>query len=189
MEDIIGSSAEQMLTQHERSIYRWLGSCAAQTAGLLHAAWQRPFRHNKVIERAALWNVIRVEGWCDTMLHQAPYQHLMRPKASDAATRYEFEAAIRTIPELLPFQPNERKALHRASTRKYDSEFGIEDVEDGVPGIGRLYPELTNRWHRWIWSPEPHRASQPDTPSLESEIMAQACTHLARSIGAILEPL
>jgi hypothetical protein len=152
------------------------------------AVSKRPIRHNRTIERAALWHVLALDEDCAGIVEVKPWSRgvnrwseLVRPKTGIAKSRYEAEAAIRTVPHLLPFSREESEILHRNLGDGHDLsnflfEHGIGDMK-----LGQL--ALCERWHSWLWTEGSERAQ---SRSIESEILEMACTQLSVALGDVI---
>jgi hypothetical protein len=109
------SEREQLLPDSARGISAYLRIQwnATEAAGQFAAVSKRPVRHNRAIERAALWHTLALDKDCARILETNSWSQLVRPKTGIVRSRYEAEAAIRTIPSLLPFSSAESGILHR----------------------------------------------------------------------------
>ena len=109
----------------------------------LHEGWQRPVRHNRNLERLALWHTVRLDAICQGAL-DVNQRLLMTlgPSEADAETRYQVRAAMDEIPRLVPFTDFGRSRL-RTPTGKSLSDWGEDMVKRD--------PDLVAQWHNWIW--------------------------------------
>jgi hypothetical protein len=145
---------------------------AAGACGHFREVSKRPVRHNRGIERAALWHVLELDQQCMSVLDAYGQldPDLVRPQTGSAESRYEAEAAIRTIPSLSPFTRPETAILSRSlNLRNFEFEHGIGDLT-----LGRL--ALRERWHEWLWDNGPERAQER---SSESQVLELACGRLS----------
>jgi hypothetical protein len=129
-------------------------------------------RHNRRIERAALWHVLRLDSLCASVLdaYGHPDPRFVRPQTGSTESRYEAEAAIRTIPSLSPFTQSEEAVLSRnLDLQNFEFEHGIGDLT-----LGRL--ALRERWHEWLWIDGSGRAQERST---ESQVLEMACGRLS----------
>jgi hypothetical protein len=155
------------------------------TAAHLRDVWKRPVRHNRHIERAALWYALDVGNACERLLDPGNEGQYLRPSNGDATARYDAEAAIRTIPSILPFIERERRVLSENKDRgnNFQFEHGIGDVT-----LGQL--ALVERWHDWLWTPPDSSSERRASPGSDAEILAVACTRLTNALGDVLsEPI
>lgn len=138
---------------------------------------KRPVRHNRRIECAALWHVLRLDGECVQVLdsYGRPDPDLVRPKTGDAVSRYEAGAAILAVPNLLPFSRSESTIMQKCNLgngrdlSNYQFEYGIGDTTRGQLG-------LCERWHDWLWTDGSGRAQDR---SIESQVLEIACARLS----------
>jgi len=113
--------------------------CARLTEDGLSSSWKRPKRHNRSIERFALYWSLQLDQGCEEALIEG--QAVPSNKVASAETRYEVQAAIRTVHVTLPFMRSERTTLTSPKLRNPD----FRD-ESAVPDR-----ELLERWHEWLW--------------------------------------
>lgn len=175
---------QSLVPPSDYHIYSRLFTCATGTVQELRAAWKRPKRHNRRIERAALWHVLDLSTSCAEVLGDSRAWSLLcelEPKAN-ASERYEVQAAIHTVQRNLPFTPEERNALSH-------KRLPIQTMEDAffeTERIANSEPALVEQWHRWVWEDEHH---VPRT-SLEalgaSAILAEGCFRLNQSLPKVL---
>jgi hypothetical protein len=163
------SASDFTLPADDHGVYIRMAFDAQQVASHLERARKRPVRHNLSIERTALWHTLRLDQDCMRILDPTDRIHLLRPQSDDAKVRYEIEAAIRTIPEVLPFTTHERETL-RAS-KSYNSLRREEVIAE--------QPALAAQWHKWLWTPQ-------NIPSPLSEVLAEASSCLEGNLGRIL---
>jgi hypothetical protein len=166
-------------SRHGISVYMRMQWNAAEATGHLASASKRPVRHNRRIERAALWYVLSLDDDCARIVDPiGPWHKLVRPKTGEIESRYEAEAAIRTIPHLVPFSPWESKKL-RASQNLSNFQF-----EHYVGDIACEYSLLFERWHDWLWA-----ASSSDhvtTQSPESSELKLSCAQLSAALANVV---
>ena len=150
---------------------------AAGAASNLWQAWERPIRHNRRIERAALWNTLILQQDCDIAV-TSPRPSIMLPLRVDVKLRYELQAAIHVARANFPFDAAERDALCSHDILG-DPEFSNGEAVSREPA-------LFEEWHKWLWlgtEGEP----QVNTQALgASAILAEACTRLAEVIPQVL---
>lgn len=132
----------------ERHFVALMGLHASNVSLGLDESWQRPVRHNKKIERTALADTVELESYCTRVIEGVKPDFYYHPPTlplsslyGPAETRYDIEAAIRTIPELLPFSRSEIDRLQM--------------VNGNPDKMGMREPELTARWHSWLWDSFP----------------------------------
>jgi hypothetical protein len=160
-------------------VYQRLQFNAGEAAAQLAQAAERPVRHNRRIERAALWHLLSVEGDCHRILDPAAWPALVRPKTGGASRRYDVESAIRTIPTAMPFTQQEGDTL-RANMQfeNFQFEHGIGDV-----ACGQL--ALCERWHDWLWSDE-GALGRVQSRSRESEVLEIGCARLSEAVRYVM---
>jgi hypothetical protein len=151
----------------------WLQSIAGFAGGtvdLLEQGWQRPVRHNKGIELHALQSVLILDIASEHALKQKEAAPLLS-RDTDVLTAYRWEAALLTVGRVMPFDKSERIGFL----------FGQRHMED-PRGFGarvtEQYPELVDRWHRWLWlnlDGEPVRTREALGASA---VLAMACSDL-----------
>jgi hypothetical protein len=146
----------------------------------LGEAWKRPVRHNKRIERTALWYALEVDkDYAEVLSMPKPFSLLrdLRPEA-EVEERYEVQAAMHTIHHHLPFTAEERNVLHRAQSMSHDSFEG-----ESVAARG---PALVQRWHSWVWEDE-RQVPQTSVEALgASAIVAEGYFRLTQSLPRFL---
>lgn len=152
-------------------------SDATQADRHLREAWRRPVRHNKALERAALWHAVALSQDCVEML-DSPQVVTLSPKCG-VQTRYEIQAGMRTARDVLPFTPLEIAAF-RPTEMIRNFRFESLDAEPAPP------KHLLDRWHEWVWLDE-RGVSQRRVEALgESAILAEACSRLSDGLAEIL---
>ncbi len=157
---------------------------SGRAASQMHEAWGRPVRHNRRIEREILWHTVHLDKDCRDLLEWHKGDSFVTPPLPDPAKSYDIEAAIRTIPALIPFTQYECEAI-RSSEQYRDMYFSADSYENDIPGIGITQPGLLARWHEWLWARKgepPQRA----VPNPEAEALAAGYTRLAEAmLGAV----
>lgn len=139
----------------------------------LIAAQKRPKRHNKPIERLALWHTVLLDAECERVLTSGS-RSLLMPRSTDVDFRYELQAGIRTVHAVVPFTAPERLALHR------DRGHILDDVEN-------FRSPLIDRWHQWLWVNE-RGEQQTSVENLgASAVLLEACLRLNRVLLPTLE--
>jgi hypothetical protein len=158
-------------------VYTRMAGYAAETAWHLRQAWARPVRHNRRIERGALWEALLLDAECRRALAPDPLQSLLSPPTGSLDARYELQAGIRVVPHILPFTLDERQRLRPTGVR--DFRFGTEDIVNREP-------EVVERWHNWVWM-DTEREPQKDVKALgASALLAEAGTRISDSLYEIL---
>lgn len=155
--------------------------CAANTVSSLEAAWEWPVRHNLKIERAALWwahlTVMRIYDVDEELW--SPY-----PQDVDAATRYDFQASLSTIPTLLPHKGQD---LHRKLLGpRYQIEREHEFRGDFTEHAYQRAPAVFDEWHKWLWTSSTGEGRTHAEPSPDALVLAEGCTRLAVSLNTII---
>jgi hypothetical protein len=145
---------------------------------------KRPVRHNRRIERAALWHILRLDRECVQVLdsYGRPDPDLVRPKTGDVVSRYETEAAILTVPNLLPFSRSESTTLQSCNLRNVRDLSNFQ-FEHGIGDTTRGQLELCERWHDWLWTDGLGRAQDR---SIESKVLETACARLSVALFAVI---
>jgi len=145
----------------------------------LMAVSKRPVRHNRKIERGALWHILSLDEDCTTILDQSSaLGELVRPTTGPIESRYEAEAAMRTIPQLVPFVPQESKLL-RASHNLDNFRF-----EHGIGDVARGQLALFERWHEWLWTMDGSQREQRRSP--ESKSLEIGCVQLSVALEDVI---
>lgn len=162
--------------------YTRMQTHAGEVVRQLGYAWKRPVRHNRRIERAALWYTLHVARDCDRILDPAGTPDYVQPVTGDALARYDTEAAIRTIPETLPLTRREREILSgNQDRRNFEFEHGIGNV-----ALGQL--ALVERWHEWLWTTPTTTSARRASPNPTAELLIMGCARLANGLARILWP-
>jgi hypothetical protein len=154
---------------------------AEYAAEELVEAWKRPVRHNRSIELATLWHALCISQDCDRILDAAGTPDIGGP-ATDALTRYDIEAAIRTIPETLPFARRERETLNRSLDSR-NIRF-----QHGIGGMALRQLALVERWHEWLWIPPHEPSDRRASPNPEAEVLHAGYIRLANGLRGIQWP-
>ena len=158
-------------------VYTSMAVHAAGTAWHLRQAWARPVRHNRRIERGALWEALLLDAECRRALAPDPLQSLLSPPTGSLDARYDLQAGIRMIPNLMPFTLDERQRLR--PTGVHDFRFQTDDIVNREP-------EVVERWHNWVWI-DTEREPQASARALgASALLAEAGTRISESLRAIL---
>lgn len=143
----------------------------------LNQAWRRPVRHNQKLERQVLWAALNITQRLDGVLHSNNPTRYLRSPHVDVDTGYEFESALRIIPELLPLTEDESRSLWINT----DFKRNIMSGEYRVGAVGQL--ALVERWHDSLWDSPPGRNAGP---SREGEMLGIACLRLAIANETVL---
>jgi hypothetical protein len=173
-----GESDEPRLPEEVKHFYSLLAMDAGSAAFNLYEAWERPVRHNKKIERLALWHTVRLDEECERASSDMRLlPHLtFSPSNAMLETRYDIQAAIATVPQLVPFTGSERNRL-RVPTQKTFEDWG-EDMS-------ARESELVDRWHVWLWL-ENSRTRDPDADRGNASALALAARGLADGLRSVL---
>ncbi|HSZ12646.1 MAG TPA: hypothetical protein VK790_01255 [Solirubrobacteraceae bacterium] len=150
---------------------------ACGAAEFLDESWKRPKRHNRRIERAALWHTVALDEDCGKAL-DLRRSVLLLPGATDTRTRYELQAGIRTVTAIVPFTITERIALRGEELATGNTLFHDESaVQDAT---------LFERWHEWLWM-DGHGVPQTSTEALgASAVLGEACGRLTNALFDLL---
>jgi hypothetical protein len=158
------------------NFYSRMSFHAAGTIDSLYESWKRSKRHNKRIERAALWHTVLLDEDCGKAL-KPTHKSLLLPPSADVQTRYELQAGIRTVHATVPFTSVERNALRR------DIELGNTAFDDERT-IGE--PELMDQWHEWLWMDE-HETAQTSVEALGAcALLAEGCVRIHTNLREVL---
>lgn len=141
-------------------------------AGNLTESWKRRVRHNKALERLALWHTVRLELHCEkiTAVHSNISKAAVLASGPPYA-RYEIAAAISMIPALPPFTEFELQRL-RVNTGEVFERWGDDMAE--------REPTLVETWHEWLWQGDFNDRGQ-------ASLLLIAATHLANNIPEIFD--
>lgn len=149
-------------------------------AKAMQEVWRRPARHNVRIERAALRYTVILDGHCRNLTMHGRHRTFLVPPLSDPAKRYDIEAAVRTIPDLVPFTQDECERIR-------GSQFYTDGYHTGPQDISNTEPELLARWHEWLWTPKDDPSQRASEPNPEAEALAAGYTRLAEAmLGAVV---
>jgi hypothetical protein len=159
----------------EWTVFDLLESNAAGAVEQMNNAWHRPVRHNRKIERLALTRTVNTEKYCRHIVATNAKESFVTPPLPDPAKRYDIEAAIRTIPDLIPFTWRECELIR--GTKK--DEAGYYGGIDDDPSNER--PELLSRWHEWLWTPK-SPGERAAVPNPEAEVLAIGYACLAEGM-------
>jgi hypothetical protein len=176
-----GGDSQPALTSEQTVTYMGMQWAAHATETYLSAAWKRPTRHNRSIERAALWYALHVTNDCAHALEHGEQNRIARPATGDATSRYDAKAAITTIPTLFPYTTPERRLLTFNQDRRtnFRFEYGIGDT-----ALGQI--ALLERWHDWLWTPPTRSADRCAHPAADAELLAAACNRLTDALEEVL---
>jgi hypothetical protein len=130
-----------------------------------------------------LWHTLSVAEDCERLLDPNDRGEYLRPRVGETGSRYEAEAAIRTIPALLPFERGEQETLN--SNKDLRNNFAFQHGI-GETALGQI--ALAERWHEWLWVAPESGTSRRATPSPDAEVLNTACVRLAVAIGELLRP-
>jgi hypothetical protein len=178
-----GNPRRTALPGEQIAAYIRVRSSAYFTVEHLQDAWKRPVHHNQRIEREALWYALNIANDCEWVLDSSERHRYVRPTTDDVVVRYDAEAAIRTIPSVLPFTRQERHVLTANQDKRANFlfEHGIGDS-----ALGQL--ALAERWHDWLWTPPASPSERRASPGADAEMLALACTLLTNALGEVLAP-
>lgn len=158
-----------------------LARSAHQAVHQLEQAWQHPAQHDHDNERAALWHTVDIALVDIAAQHQSPTTHdTVDQWFPDPQASYDGQAALHTIPHLLPFDEIERSAL--INHRLHHGDNWLPEDEGSLSGT-HASPALIQRWHEWLWTPnEP--ADAHAAPSTQGLVLAAGCSRLADALLA-----
>jgi hypothetical protein len=157
-------------------VYTGLLLNAFSTTKALAASWRRTKRHNRAIERDALFSSILLDAACRAAL--ADGRALPSPATADIETRYDVHAAIHTVHAVLPFTLAERDRLTPPEIMR-NERFEDESAE--------REPRLFERWHEWLWLDD-LGVPQTSTEALgASAILQEGCNRLSISLPKVME--
>jgi hypothetical protein len=144
----------------------------------LQESWKRPVRHNKKLERLALWHTVNLELDCENALSLDASPPVLPLSASDGPpeVRYDVDAAIRLVPRLIPFTDFDRARLRALPDRSFD---------DWGEAMAEREPGLIAGWHRWLWANSPNEPYLAGDYGKASEL-AVAASQLANGVNVIL---
>jgi hypothetical protein len=142
-------------------------------------AWRRPVRPNLRIERAAMWSALVVARECRVALEADDAQALL-PVGLDVGRQYQYQAAVRSLANLLPFAKHECIDIAGPNDQLLNHDY---EFESGA--IADRRPDAVERWHEWLWTGSYDRDARTVT-SGPSAVYLAGCDHLAQSVSAIL---
>ncbi|HTW43108.1 MAG TPA: hypothetical protein VMD79_12405 [Solirubrobacteraceae bacterium] len=150
---------------------------AGEALSSMQEVWRRPVRHNMRIEQDALTDTTHVLQDCRLLIAQEGGAQVRM--SHDPHQRYEVEAAIRTIPALVPFTAEECRNLRENETRVVEHDMYVIEYP-------RQYQYLVERWHKWLWSPK-EPGSRAQSPNPDAELLAYSYERLANALNGIFE--
>jgi hypothetical protein len=137
---------------------------------------KRPVRHNRRIERVALWHAVLLDEDCKKALEPA-HSALLLPPLCDVETRYALQAGIRIVHGTLPFTTAERGTLAQ------EAKTGNVEFSDGN---NISAPDLISRWHDWLWRDDMNRPGASLEALGASAVLAEGCVQLNIVLRQIL---
>jgi hypothetical protein len=164
---------ESELSPDVQSFWQLSRSYAAGVSWSLDESWKRPVRHNRKLERLALWYTVSLDKNLEYAL-DAGSRVFPLSVAFDPDARYEITAAVHEIPRLVPFAA-ERSNLRQPIGSHFDA-WG-EEISDREP-------QLVGRWHEWVWETSGTAADTQDHG--DASVLAVACTRLAEVLPKAL---
>jgi hypothetical protein len=164
---------KQPLPIHVEHQWAALLFAAEGAATTLRESWKRPVRHNKKIERLALWHTVSLEHQCEQAQEPDSVIRLpLQPNDCGPEARYEIESAVRMIPRVVPYLDLDLHRL-RADTGETSEDWGEDMAERN--------PSLVARWHRWLWANDPHQPYAEGEHG-QASVLAVAASRLAANI-------
>jgi hypothetical protein len=171
------SFVDEPLPVKARQFFDLLHFYAAGAIDHLEASWKRPGRHNKKIERLAMWYSVSLELGCEQIRSPDSPAHLYYRSLAvgNPETRYDIESAVQLIPPLFPYaNPDEKSRLRAFSDRSF---------EDWGETMAQREPRLVAQWHSWLW--------QKGNLSIEGDhgqasVFAVAVSRLATGLEQVL---
>jgi hypothetical protein len=163
-----GNGGEQ--ARDRRSLDVSLLRYAAQsTVRYLSESWKRPVRHNRKLECLALWHTAHLELFSTEALAANPSAPLagLGPEPVEDEVRYEIEAALRSVAPNVPFTHYEAGYLATPTWAESDAETATI--------VAQRNPELTSRWHGWLWEDQ------------QARVLAIAATRLDENLAGLQE--
>jgi hypothetical protein len=161
-------------TSDTYNFYSRLHFDAATTQRYLVESWRRTQRHNRAIERAALWCALQLDADCRVAVAGDVLSAL--PTEAGVQTRYEVHAGVRTVYATMPLTIAERQAL-------------APDILDNprFTNISTMRaPELVERWHEWLWSDDTGTQQTSIEALGSSAIYAEGCVRLTGALPTLL---
>jgi hypothetical protein len=114
----------------------------------MREAWRRPVRPNLRIEKSALWGAAALSLRFSTLV--ASDDHRLQPEGVDAATQYEFKAAVLCLNSLFP--------LTKAEAHAIAGEPSIRQGKRDYDEAGQA--AALQHWHEWLWTGTYDRAER-----------------------------
>lgn len=179
MREFMGDKGgESPLPRGVEQFFTSMQTVASGTSLNLQESWQRPVRHNRKLERLALWQAVLLDEACERAVSDIELRPLLTllPTHASADTRYDIQAATLTIPKLLPFPFIDRDKL-RVPTGEYFEAWG-EDM-------AQREPRLVADWHRWLWLGD-SGSREPDADHGDASVLALAAKRLADGLRDVL---
>jgi len=159
-------------------VYDRLTFAGGHGAHNIREAWHRPVRPNPRIERAALWCALILRRECNEVLDFRSAASLI-PADQGARVQYDFQAAIRSLPALLPFSDAECRALGGDG-----EELLHDDYEFRAGDVATDHAAEIAVWHEWLWAGSYDRQNQVMTSGC-SAAYVESCDRLIQTIGEI----
>lgn len=147
---------------------------AAGAAWSLQESWKRPVRHNRRLERLALWYTVKLDENCAMAVNPDARVFPLTATAFDPEARYEVTAALREIPRLVPF------ALGRDRLRQ---PIGYQ-LETWGKEMAVREPSLVDDWREWLWT-SPRAPVDPEDHG-DASVLAIACSRFAEVLPRAL---
>jgi len=163
------------LTSDTYNFYSRLQFEAATTLRYLGESWLRLQRHNRAIERAALWCALQLDPDCREAVTGDVLSAL--PASIPAATRYEVHGAVHTLAATMPLTIDEQLALTTP---------GLSSNPRFADGSAIAQQDLVERWHDWLWSDEVEGSRYGARALGSSAIYAEGCSHLVEAVPVVL---
>lgn len=139
-------------------------------------------REGSTPERMALWFTVALATDCQAVQDHSTDEAILLlgfvRQRGDAATQYDAEAAIRTIPRLASVE----QYGYALRTLPNPNDVGFEAWCDA---LGEQAPTVLTEWHAWL---EAGRRGDDDAREgvPNGAVLAVACTRLFRNLGAVL---
>jgi hypothetical protein len=139
---------------------------------------QRPSRHNREIERLALWHTVELSVSCGIAVNHPGVPTLKELVAGlEQTARYDVLAAVPLIPQLHPFS---LQALARMQQAGRDGSF-----EAWGESVMRTEAPLVEQWHGWLWNSATSGPGKDDFG--ESTTLCIAADRLAAALRSLWE--
>lgn len=173
-----GAYQEEPLPIRVEHFWAQMLFAAEGSAHNLRESWKRPVRHNKKLERLALWHTVNLELDCESALRfdASPPVLPLKPSDGSPEVRYEVEAAIQMVPRLIPFMDFDRARLRALPDRSF---------EDWGEAMAEREPGLVAKWHCWLWADSP-REPYPTGDHGKASELAVAASQLSNGVNVIL---